>query len=186
MKTGLPDHDPKQTVPGVSGEAREALQEFYEKYFPKVYKYFRFRVQDPQCSDDLTAKVFLKAVEHFPNYSPERSSLATWVFTIARNTLIDHYRAGGSRTPVSLETAEQLADPKADQENDQLKREEREILLAALLSLAERERDIIALKFAAGMSNVEIARQTGLGESHVGVLIYRSLAKLKKILADQL
>jgi RNA polymerase sigma factor (sigma-70 family) len=184
MDTGLPDQNVNEEVPGVTDADRERLKEFYEQYFPKVYNYFRFRLQDASLSDDLTAKVFLKAVEHFPKYAPEKSSLSTWVFTIARNTLIDHYRAGSNHPLIPLDAAAQVVDGTADQETYILQQEERDILLAAVLQLKEREREIIALKFAAGFTNVEIARLTCLSESHVGVIVYRALARLREILAS--
>ena len=180
MNTGIPKSAPHPAA-GVGNDDRETLRQLYEQFFPKVYNYFRFRLQDASLCDDLTAKVFLKVVEHFKGYAAEKGSWSAWIFTIARNSLIDHFRAN-VRKPLPLETAAPLADGAADQAVYLVEQEERNLLLAAVLRLPEREREIIALKFSVGLSNVEIARQTGLGESHVGVIVYRSLAKLREIL----
>ncbi|MGD8399581.1 MAG: RNA polymerase sigma factor [Bacillota bacterium] len=186
MKTSLPDQNRNEAGRKVSDEDREHLKTLYEQYFPKVYNYFRYRLRDASLSDDLTARVFLKVVEHFPNYAPEKSSFSTWLFTIARNTLTDYYRTDGKHQPVPLEAADPVADGATDQETFILWQEERDILLAAVFRLKEREREIIALKFAVGLTNVAIARLTDLSESHVGVIVYRALARLREILADNL
>jgi RNA polymerase sigma factor (sigma-70 family) len=186
MKSDLPDQKQNEIGRKVTDDDRERLRELYEEYFPKVYNYFRYRLRDAALGDELTARVFLKVVEHFSKYAAEKSSFSTWIFTIARNTLIDHYRAGGKQTPFLLENGDLVADAAADQETAILRAEEREILLAAVSRLKERERELIALKFAAGFTNVAIARLTGLSESHVGVIVYRALSRLREILADHL
>ena len=76
----------------VSDNSREAYAVLYEQYMPKVYRYISFRIRDENMAQDLTSIVFEKALTKFNAFNPQKGSFSTWIFTIARNTVIDHYR----------------------------------------------------------------------------------------------
>ena len=76
----------------VSADNNEAFAELYEQFMPKVYRYVTFRIRDEHLAQDLTAAVFEKAFAKFDGFNPQKASFSTWIFTIARNTVIDHYR----------------------------------------------------------------------------------------------
>ena len=76
----------------VSDNSREAYAVLYEQYMPKVYRYISFRITDENMAQDLTSVVFEKALTKFSAFNPQKASFSTWIFTIARNTVIDHYR----------------------------------------------------------------------------------------------
>ena len=159
---------------------RETFAELYEEFLPKVFRYVRYRVNDLQVAEDLTSEVFEKAVTSFSKFSSDRASFSTWIFTIARNTVIDHYRVRGRRQTVSLEGAAievSSSDPSPDEAVE--KQEERERLRACLSDLSPEEQEIISLKFGSGLNNRQIARTTGLSESNVGTRLYRAVRKLR-------
>jgi RNA polymerase sigma-70 factor (ECF subfamily) len=102
------------------------------------------------------------------------------VFTIARNEVNAHLRSLDSRGDVAVEDLHEQACDSPTPENALISRETQTELLAALEHLNERERDILGLKFNARFTNRQIASMTGLSESNVGVVIYRSIHKLRK------
>lgn len=153
--------------------------ELYEKYFPKVYNYVRYRVFDPTSADDLTAGIFHKALDRRLSYDPSRAGFGTWIFAIARNVVSDHLRVRRRRKLLSLFWLRDRASDAPDPEQLFIGNEERDRLLSAIAGLSERERDILALKYAAGETNRSIAEITGLGESNIGVIVHRTISKLR-------
>jgi len=86
-------------------ELKETFTRLYEEYMPKVFRYIHYRVGNRQLTEDLTSTVFEKALVNFKKYSREKASFSTWIFTVARNTVIDHYRTSGRRDATSLDEA---------------------------------------------------------------------------------
>ena len=159
---------------------RETFAELYDEFLPKVFRYVRYRVNDLQVAEDLTSEVFEKALTSFSKFSREKASFSTWVFTIARNSVIDHYRVRGRRQTVSLdEAAIEVPSSELRPEEAVEKQEERERLRACLSELSREEQEIVSLKFGSGLNNRQIARTTGLSESNVGTKLYRAVRKLR-------
>jgi RNA polymerase sigma factor (sigma-70 family) len=160
--------------------AREIFVELYEEFLPRVFRYIRYRVNSEQETEDLTSVVFEKALVNFEKYSRDKASFSTWIFSIARNTVIDHYRTQARRPSISLEKAEIETSSNELLPDDVLvKMEEREKLQSCLSRLSREEQEIIALKFGAEMNNRQIARAMGMSESNVGTKLYRAVRKLR-------
>lgn len=157
----------------------------YDRYFPRVYNYMRFRCSDPQTADDLTSAVFEKALREINRYQAERAPFAVWLFTIARNTLTDHLRAGRRHPWLSLDLLLGRSPPDHSTEDALIEAETRDNLMRALARLSERERDLLALKFQAGLNNRQIAEMTRLSESNVGVTIFRAIQRLRALMQGQ-
>lgn len=156
-----------------------AFAAIYDHYFPRVYNYVRYRVRDAETADDVTAQVFERALVNIDSYRPERAQFAAWLFAIARNGVNDHLRAQKRRRWLSLEALCDRASAEPRPEEVAIHNETRAELLAAVARLSDRERDLIALKFAARLTNRRIADLTGLGESNVGVILYRAVRRLR-------
>ncbi|MBC7236038.1 MAG: sigma-70 family RNA polymerase sigma factor [Chloroflexi bacterium] len=157
-----------------------AFATIYDHYFPRVYNYIRYRVADGQLADDLVSLVFTRALDRLPSYDPLRGSFAVWLLAIARNAVNDWLRAQKRRRWLSLETLRDWPDADSAPEETVLRHERRHDLLRAIAELDDRQRDILALKFAAGLTNRRIAELTGLSESNVGVILYRTVRKLRE------
>lgn len=151
----------------------------YDHYFPKVYNYVRYRVQDAALTDDLTAQVFTKVLTNINQYQAERGPFSAWLFGVARNVVTDHFRGQKKRRWFSFELLQHRVSDSNDPEDLAIRNEEHERLLAAVAQLPERERDLIGLRFGAGLTNRRIAELTGLTESNVGVIIHRTLRRLR-------
>lgn len=157
-----------------------AFAEIYDHYFPRIYGYILYRLQDTQLADDLTAQTFEEALSGIIRYQPERGSFAVWIFAIARNIIKKHLRAQKIRQWVSLDAiVHQAADDTPHLEEVLLHQDRLAHLIHHLSELDDRQRDLIALKFSAGFTNRRISKLTGLSESNVGVILYRTLRRLR-------
>lgn len=169
-----------------SGAARvargtvEAFSAFYEQYLPKIFKYISYRVTDKYLAEDITSIVFEKALTKFSQYDAEKAAISTWVFRIARNTLIDHFRASGRERTVPLDEALDTPGKNKSPEQAAIENEECQILNHCIAKLSPPEQEIVSLKFSAEMTNRQIAGMLGLSESNVGVILYRAVRKLRK------
>ncbi len=157
----------------------------YDEYFGRVFTYTRYRCGDDALADDLTAHIFERAFACWAEYDPQRGPLSAWLFAIARNVISNHFRAEAARQQTSLERCEQQPDAAALPEETLIQGETQAELLQALAFLSERERDLLGLKFSAGLTNRRIAEITGLSEANVGVILYRSLQRLRSILTER-
>jgi len=156
-----------------------AFAAIYDHYFPRIYNYVRYRVRDAETADDLTAQVFERALVSIGSYRPERAPFAAWLFAIARNAVNDHLCAQRCRHWLSLEVLRDRPSSEPQPEEVVIRNEMHAEMLAAVARLSDRERDLIALKFAAGLTNRRIAELTGLSESNVGVILYRAIRRLR-------
>jgi RNA polymerase sigma-70 factor (ECF subfamily) len=148
----------------------------YAEQLPRIYNFFRFRVGDGAVAEDLTSITFEKAWSARHRYRRDLAAFATWLFTIARNVAVDHYRQ--QRRHVSLEQAAEVAAETTPEELAE-RRSDVEHLGRLLAVLPERERELLSLKYGAGLTNRAIARLTGLGESNVGTILHRTIAGLR-------
>lgn len=157
------------------------FEEFYNKYFARVYNYCRYRAASADEADELSALVFEHLFKKFPSYNAERANIEVWLFTLARNALNDYYRKKKLRAFFSFDNEEELGTPdhvaRTAEKND-----EKQLLLAALARLEQRERELINLKHNQLLTNRDIAAVTGLSESNVGTILQRSMQKLRVIL----
>jgi RNA polymerase sigma-70 factor, ECF subfamily len=161
-----------------SGDA-SAFEKLYEACVDRVYRYIFFRVTDVNTAEDLTSEVFLKAWQNIHRYHPKGPFVA-WLYAIARNTVIDHYR---TRKPtVSLDEVVSAArhDAKLDEKVD-LDYDVKE-LQAALQHLTEEQREVLTLKFIGDLETAEIARRMRKSEGAIRALQMRALQALARVM----
>jgi RNA polymerase sigma-70 factor (ECF subfamily) len=161
-----------------------AFAKIFDGYFKRVFTYIRYRCDDDALADDMTAQTFERVMARIGDYDAERGPFAAWLFGIARNTVNDHYRARRRFPWLSLDRFHQDAAPDPDPEAILIGRETEAELVAALVQLDRRERDVLGLKFAGEFTNREIAKLTGLKESNVGVILFRAIQKLRRMMKD--
>lgn len=163
----------------------DSFTELYEQYMPKVFRYISYRINNTQVAEDLTSGVFAKALDKFTSYRPEKASFPTWLFAIARNTIIDHFRTAGKVNIVSLEEDVALSSNENSPEDEAEEKDEAQVLNACIATLSSREQEIISLKFGAGMNNRQIAKMCGISEANVGIILYRTVHKLRDIFGER-
>lgn len=148
----------------------------YTSLLPRVYNFFIYRVENHALAEDLTATTLERAWQGRSRYSRDLSVFPTWVFGIARHVAADHFRHPERTLP--LEHTHNSAD-EALLEDAVQQRHQIERLLNLLASLPERERELIALKYGADLTNREIAGVLRLTETNVSTLLHRVVGKLR-------
>lgn len=162
----------------LSATASEAdFEAFYKAELPRIYNFFRYRVGDGPAAEDLTSATFEKAWRNRDRYRRNLAAFSTWLFTIARRVAVDYFRQPQPTT--SLEVLAEVAGPHnteaiAQQQADFAR------LTKLLAGLADRERELVALKYGAGLTNRAIATLTGLTESNVGTILHRVVLQLRE------
>lgn len=180
LQGGLAVGQGVRPVSDVTAPARESLDDemaferAYESEFPRVYGYIRYRVGNGDTADDLTSQTFFKALDRLSTFDPRKADIGPWVLGIARNVVRDHLRARRRWGWLPLDWVWDRAAPEPTPEQAAIQDEWRHRLLVALRALSGRERDVLGLKFAGGLTNRAIAQLTGLGEGHVGVIVCSS------------
>ena len=161
----------------------ERLEQAFDRYYPALFRYFRYRGAEADAANDLASATFERALDNLGSFDPRRSQIQTWLFAIARNLSINHWKAASNHPLAPLdEDMPAPDDPPLEQVVEFT--QHREQILSAIQTLDERAREILALKFGGPLTNRQIAGLTGLTESNVGVILYRSLLKLRTLLAS--
>jgi RNA polymerase sigma-70 factor, ECF subfamily len=166
-----------EAVPLGGTAATEGFAELYERTFPRVYAYVASLLRDRAVAEDVTAQTFERAYRKRGSYRASRGSMDAWLFGIARNAALDELRKRKRRATLEGDPEDSGARTHEDHAELALRRE---AVRAALASLDGQERDLIALKFAGGLSNGEIARVLRMSESNVGTRLHRTIMKLRE------
>lgn len=159
--------------------------ELYERLFPRVYNYLVYALADAADAEDAAGAVFERALAGWASFDPARGPAEAWVFAIARNAVRDRYRARRRRSWLPLEWFEHKAEETPHAEEHLVRDESKRALVRAMKALDERERQVLALKFGAELSNVDIAAEQGLEAGHVGVIVHRALKRLQAALEKE-
>lgn len=148
----------------------------YADHLPRIYNYFRFRLASEADVEDLTARTFEKAWSARERYRRDVAAFSTWLYRIAQNVCIDHLRSRRDHSPI--EAAAEVAAERTP-ETDEERRSDLARLAKLTASLPDRERELIALRYGAGLSNRAIASLVGLSESNVGTILHRTVQALR-------
>ena len=156
--------------------ARDAVRDFealYRSCRDDVYGYVATLVRDAATAEDVVATAFERAYRRHRQYDPRRGTERAWVFGIARNAALDELRRRKRHAALPLEPSDESAAPAEDPT-------QRATVRAALDTLRARDREIVALKYGAGLSNGELAGVLGVSESNAGTLVHRAMTKLRE------
>lgn len=161
----------------------EAFAQLYDAYVERVYRYIYFRVSDETTAEDLTSQVFLKAWETLDRYQPGSSPYIAWLYTTARNLVIDHYRARKASVP--LEEVAPLASNERTPDEEADIRFDLQAMRKMLQSLTDEQQQVLILKFIAGLPNKNIAKMMNKREGAIRALQMRALQTLSKRLEEK-
>lgn len=161
----------------VHPDAGLRFEKLYNKNFARVNRYLRYRVNNIWDADDLTALVFMKALEKFDTYRGQ-SSFAAWLFSIAHNAYVDYMRS--TREPAALESQlrKQVA-PEGNPEEQMLLSEEARELRRLLNELPPGYRDVMALRYVGELRFAQIAEVLGKTGAAVRMIHHRGLKILR-------
>lgn len=159
----------------LTDDQRRKLEELFARHGEGIGGFVLARVGSEELAEEITSRVFVTAVRAFWQC---RRSPAAWLWSIVRTELALHFRRRRADEPAGAD----IADP-ADPPDEQVRRrEERGRLRDALAELPEQLQTVLYMKFFQDMRNVDIAEATGLTASHVGVLVHRSLKRLRSLM----
>jgi RNA polymerase sigma-70 factor (ECF subfamily) len=175
--------DESQLIEQAKQHDPAAISELYSRHVDQIYQYVRIRTDDVPAAEDITADVFLRALESLGAYEDYGVPFAAWLYRIAQARVIDYWRRAQRRATVAFDdhdlpewlAAEDVAS------GDVLQRGR---LLAGLQNLTEEQQQVIVLKFMQGLSNTEIAHIMKKTEGAVKALQRRGLEALARLLND--
>ena len=154
----------------------EAFGDLYEMYLDELYRYVFYRLNHKEDAEDLTESVFLKAWAGMPGYRGE-VPFRSWIYRIARNAVVDHYRKRKVELPLEERTI--LADDGDHPHEMALGREAASSLAEAITRLSDLHQEVLILRFVNGFSTEETARVLERSEGTIRVLQHRALKGLK-------
>ena len=165
--------DSKTVQRALEGD-QSAFAQIYDAYAKPIYRYHLSRVGNAPDAEDLTAQTFLAVIESLVRYQ-HRDNFTAWIFQIARNKLMDHFRRNHSHGEIH----ESVVDPAQGDVLEAVVRDESRVRLKSLLHLLnEEDRELIRLRYTAELSFVEIAQLLGRKEDAVRKAIRRILDRL--------
>ena len=180
--------DPQPNLPKLLALAakgdRHSFGEFYELHLDEIYRYLLFRVYDRQEAEDLTAKVFLEAWEELTGQQHLRKikNIRAWIYRIAHNKVIDYHRARKRHEPIDENPDEKLQGAWLEAELDDLFISRK--LAEGVQRLPANYQEVIILRFINQMSHAEVAEIMNTTESHVRVLQYRALHRMRQFVHE--
>jgi RNA polymerase sigma-70 factor (ECF subfamily) len=158
------------------------IAELYERYHLSIFRYLYYKVGDPHTAEDLASEVFVRMIAALPGYQPNHIAFQAWLFQIARNLAIDHYRKAKLRDHLHLE--DHLVAGEDDPVNTFEQGMTSTVLKKALTKLPDEQRDVIVMRFVSGMPISEVAQSLHKSENSIKGLQRRGLIALRDILTE--
>lgn len=175
------DHDEvaiEQLVAAAREGDPDAFGALFDRFHERVHRYVASRVRNPADAEDLTQTIFVKVLEALPRYEPRGVPFGGWLFRLARNAVIDYVRT--RHEAVELSAAADRPAEALDPDAVVTLREELDQVAVALAKLTDDQRDVIALRFFAGLSAREAAIAMGRQEGTIRGLQFRAIAALRR------
>ena len=160
----------------------EAFGELYRRYLDPIYRYVRMRVNAESDAEDISERVFLRTFEALDRYEERGHPFSAYLYRVARNLLVDHYR----RQPASvgLEEATDVGEVDSDPDTVVIRREEVRQISEAIEQLPEDYREVIRLRVVLELPNATVAAWMERSPGAVRVLLHRALKALREGLSE--
>ena len=165
---------------------QEAFGVLYEKYVGKIYNYVYYRTGNHHDAEDLTARVFYRAIRNIENYQDRGLPLSAWLYRIAHNLIANWHRDKSRRPEILLDEGLAFFQSTEHPEAALLQSEERERLLKLIRHLPPERQQLLILKFVEHLSNAEIGQVMGRTEGAIKSLYHRTLLSLRDELGQAL
>jgi len=171
-----------EIIARAQGGSEDAFGELYQRHLQAIDRYIHRRVGEYTDAEDLTQTVFIKAWQALADYRPGKSPFRAWLYRIARNTVIDYYRA--RRDFVGLDELATMAADDAPPERTLLVAEEQSVVHAAIAKLRPAHRAVIVRRFLQELDYSETATELGRQINSVRVIQHRALDTLRQLLQE--
>ncbi len=180
VSSPLPLEEEAKLVSGAQAGDSEAFGRLYRAYVQAIYRYLFLRLSDTSLAEDLTAEVFLRAVDGLPRYIQRGLPFGAWLFRIARDRLVDYYRQSARRPRAELD--DNLPSDLPEPSDSVVDSETAETLREALAKLTDEQRDVIQFRFMEEWSLEETARVMNKSVNAVKALQHRALNALNRFM----
>ena len=171
---------PEDAVIGMASSGdTEAFSLLYERYVNRIYNYIYYRTGNPNEAEDLTSRVFHRALNHINHYNNRGVPFSAWLYRIAHNLVANWHRDNSRRNEVSLDDQPGLPQRGDHPEHALVTNQELESLLKVIRKLPAERQQLLILKFVEGMSNAEIAMIMMRSEGAIKSLYHRTLLTLR-------
>jgi RNA polymerase sigma-70 factor (ECF subfamily) len=157
----------------------EAFGILYERYVGRIYNYIYYRTGNPYDAEDLTARVFYRAMRHIKNYRDRGLPFSAWLYRIAHNLVANWHRDNSRRKEIPLDEGLAGRHDGEHPEFELLQNEEQERLMGVIRTLPVDRQQLLILKFVEHFSNAEIGQIMGRSEGAVKSLYHRTLLTLR-------
>lgn len=178
MSDTKPTNDTENLTRAIQGD-REAFGTLYERYVDQIYNYVYYRTGNRHDAEDLTARVFMRAMHHIQRYNDRGLPFSAWLYRIAHNLVVNWHRDNSRRQEISLEEIELTHPPSDHPESRLMQVEEEDRLITVLRSLPPDRQQLLILKFVEHLSNAEIGQIMNRSEGAVKSLYHRTLFGLR-------
>jgi RNA polymerase sigma factor (sigma-70 family) len=162
---------------------RPPFEDLYREYLGRIYAYVRAQVGTSADAEDVTAQVFMNAYQAYSRFETRNTTPAAWLFRIARNATLDHFRAQGRRDRLQR-TVEREPQAHEDPAGRAEERIQYRALLVEVAKLPERQRDAIALRHS-GLSFDEVGGLLGCSEDAAKMLYHRAVKALRDVVRKE-
>jgi RNA polymerase sigma-70 factor (ECF subfamily) len=159
---------------------KEAFGQLYERYVTKIYNYIYYRTGNVADAEDLTARVFIRAMQHIGRYDDRGVPFSAWLYRIAHNLVANWHRDRSRRKIISLDDVSQWQVNEEGPESLTQLLEDREALLATIRRLPADRQELLILKFVERLSNKEIGDIMDRSEGAIKSLYHRTLLSLRE------
>ena len=158
-----------------------AFERIYYEYYPKLYRFFQKNCSSAHTAEDLTQETLLSFYGNFESYNPERASLSTWIYVIAKNNLRNWYRTRSRKPETELEEEkiEKSQEVTNELEEASILEEKKSMLFSAVETLPERDQKIVKMHYFQEKTSIEIADSLGMTPGSVRVALNRALKKIR-------
>lgn len=159
---------------------KDAFGQLYERYYDKIYNYVYYRTGNAADAEDLTAKIFMRAMNHIGRYEDKGVPFSAWLYRIAHNLVANWHRDNSRRQMISIDDIIHWRVTEDSPEFATQLMEDKEVLLAAIRRLPADRQELLILKFVERLSNAEIGEIMGRSEGAVKSLYHRTLLALRE------
>jgi len=164
---------------------RDSFGQLYERYVDRIFNYVYYRTGNLHDAEDLTARVFQRAMNHIQNYTDRGVPFSAWLYRIAHNLVANWHRDRSRKQEIPLDDLPVLPTKGDHPEKNLVRSQEQGALLKLIRRLPPERQNLLILKFVENMSNAEIGEIMGRSEGAVKSLYHRTLLALRDQLGDQ-
>jgi RNA polymerase sigma-70 factor (ECF subfamily) len=176
--------DLERLVRSASKGDKGAAAVLFDRYYPRVYRYALVRLKSRMDAEDVAAETFAKVLRELKRFKWQGGGFEAWLFRIASNAVVDHFRRSGREGHVEQEAEGVWSRDERTPETAALEKERAQRLHVLIAALSADQREVLALRFGAGLGSDEIAKVMNRKPNAVRQLQFRALASLRSRFPD--